>query len=120
MLSTEICRVVVEQGGHRLAWVGFAQDDERRSLRIAGRSGYDIGYLEQSRTTWSDDDERGPGPSGEVLRTGQIIACNDLLSDPEASPRRNEATRCQADFNRSLPVIEISRHSSDTGGVCKK
>jgi PAS domain S-box-containing protein len=113
MLLTEICRVVVEQGGHRLAWVGFAINDEPRSVRIAARSGYDHGYLEQSRITWSGDDERGRGPTGAAIRTGQIIVCNDFLSDPKVALWRNEAARRGYASNIVLPL----RNSEKTFGV---
>lgn len=81
-LLSEICRVVVEQGGHRLAWVGFPNHDDQKSVRVAARAGYDHGYLQQSRITWSEADERGRGPVGAAIRGGQIIVCNDFLSDP--------------------------------------
>jgi len=32
-LLTEGCRLIVENGGYRLAWAGFAEHDEDRTVR---------------------------------------------------------------------------------------
>jgi PAS domain S-box-containing protein len=38
-LLSEICQVVVEKSGYAMAWVGFAEYDEKKSVRIAIRTG---------------------------------------------------------------------------------
>jgi PAS domain S-box-containing protein len=45
-LLREVCRVIVEVGGYRLAWVGFAEQDEEKSVRPVAQAGYEQGYLE--------------------------------------------------------------------------
>jgi PAS domain S-box-containing protein len=103
-LLTEICRVVVEQGGHRLAWVGFAENDEDKSVGIAARAGCDEGYLEESRISWDDTLERGRGPTGKAIRTGEIVVCNDFQTDPLAIPLRAGAARHGFASNIVLPL----------------
>ena len=92
-LLQDLCQVVVEKGGYRMAWVGFAENDENKSVRAAACAGCDEGYLEKSKITWSDAGERGRGPVGTAVRTGQITICHDFQSDPAFAPWREAAAR---------------------------
>jgi len=56
-----------------MAWVGFAENDDYQSVGIAARAGCDEGYIEKSRISWDDTTERGRGPTGTSIRTGQIV-----------------------------------------------
>ena len=58
MLLQAVCRIAVEQGGYRMAWVGFAEQDAAKSVRSVAQSGIDDGYLDQAKITWADA-ERG-------------------------------------------------------------
>ena len=111
-LLQEICRVIVEQGGYRLAWVGFAENDADKTVRFAARAGCDEGYLEQARITWADT-ERGRGPTGTAIRTGRIVACNNMLTDPLLAFWR-EAAR-QRGFHSSI-VLPL-QNAGKTFGV---
>jgi PAS domain S-box-containing protein len=91
-LLQEICEVIVKEGGFRLAWVGFAENDEQKSVRIGGHAGYDEGYLEKANISWADN-ERGRGPTGVAIRTGNIQVCNDFQTDPKVAPWRAEARK---------------------------
>jgi PAS domain S-box-containing protein len=113
MLLAEICRVVVEKGEYRLAWVGFAENGEKKSITIAAQAGHDNGYLEQANINWSDDDERGRGPVGTAIRTGEIVVCNDFQTSPLTTPWRQAAT--QHGFASSI-VLPL-RHAEKSLGV---
>ena len=89
-LLGEICRIVVEVGGYRLAWVGVAEDDPGRSLRPVAHAGDEEGYLQTIEATWADA-PRGRGPAGVAIRTGQPSVCRDVLNDPAFAPWRDEA-----------------------------
>ncbi len=92
-LLHDLCKVIVEKGGYRMAWVGFAEYDTHKSVRAVACAGFDEGYLEKSNITWSDAAERGRGPVGTAVRTGRITICHDFQSDPAVTPWREEATR---------------------------
>lgn len=38
-LLEEICRVIVQAGGYRMAWVGFPENDAAKSIRFAAQAG---------------------------------------------------------------------------------
>jgi len=60
-LLQAICRLVVEDGGYRMAWIGYAQDDAEQSVRPVAQHGFDDDYLRTAAITWADTD-RGRGP----------------------------------------------------------
>ena len=92
-LLADICRLIVENGGYRMSWVGFAENDEEKTVRCVASAGFEEGYLATARITWSETSERGRGPTGTAIRTGQIVACNDVQSDPNMAPWRREAVK---------------------------
>jgi PAS domain S-box-containing protein len=77
-LLAEVCRVAVDVGGYRMAWVGYAQDDAERSIRPMAYAGDESGYLKTIRVSWRDDDATGQGPAGLALRTGQAQQTGDI------------------------------------------
>jgi PAS domain S-box-containing protein len=89
-LLDEICRIIVEVGGYLMAWVGFAEHDEARSVRPVAQKGFDAGYIQAVKVTWKDT-ELGQGPVGVALRSGQPAVCQDTNRDPKFVPWRAQA-----------------------------
>ena len=89
-LLTKICQIVTEIGGFRLAWVGYMEQDKDKSVRPMAWAGSEAGYLENLQITWADT-ERGHGPTGTAIRTGQAVTCSDLAKHPDFAPWREEA-----------------------------
>ena len=89
-LLREICRIVVEVGGYRFAWIGVAEDDPGRTVRPLTCAGIEEGYLRALEVTWADT-EHGRGPAGVAVRTGTASVCRDVLDDPSFAPWRDEA-----------------------------
>jgi PAS domain S-box-containing protein len=89
---SEVCKIIIEDYGHRMVWIGFAEHDEKKSVRVVAHAGYEAGYLEKLRVTWGED-ERGGGPTGKALRSGRPAICHDLLNDPVFVPWRGEAIK---------------------------
>ena len=42
-LLSEVCRIIVEVGGYRMAWVGFARQDEAKSVEPMAHKGFEEG-----------------------------------------------------------------------------
>jgi PAS domain S-box-containing protein len=103
-LLQEVCRIAVEVGGHRLAWVGFAEPDEAKTLRPVAHAGFNSGYIESAKVTWADN-ERGRGPGGTAIRTGQPCIARNILVDPAFVPWREAAIRHGYQSIIALPVI---------------
>ncbi|MGA3118148.1 MAG: PAS domain S-box protein [Syntrophobacteraceae bacterium] len=68
-LLRAICRIVVDVGGYRMAWVGYAEEDPDQTVTPVAKYGYEKDYLETVKVTWKDA-ERGRGPTGACIRKG--------------------------------------------------
>lgn len=77
-LLAEVCRVAVDVGDYRMAWVGYAHGDEARSIEPMAHAGYEDGYLSAIRLSWRDDDATGQGPAGQAIRSGQPEHSGDI------------------------------------------
>jgi PAS domain S-box-containing protein len=89
-LVQQICRIVVEEAGYRLCWVGYAADDAAKTVRPIAQAGFEAGYLKSLNVTWGDS-ERGRGPTGTCIRTGHIQMVKDMATDPRLAPWRAAA-----------------------------
>ena len=92
-LRDQICRIVVEMGGYRMAWVGFVQDDAPWSIVPASHAGVEEGYLSEIKVSWNEHDSLGQGPAGRAIRTGQAVVCADFAGDPGCEPWNALAAR---------------------------
>jgi PAS domain S-box-containing protein len=102
-LMRDICRILVTEGGWRLAWVGMAEEGPTRRVRPVAQAGAEDGYLEAIRITW-DESPTGRGPAGTAIRTGQPVVCQNLTTDPNFAPWRAEAIRRGYAAAISLPL----------------
>ncbi|MFA5839033.1 MAG: PAS domain S-box protein [Candidatus Margulisiibacteriota bacterium] len=91
-LLNEVCRIVVEVGGYRLAWVGYVENDEEKTIRPVAHAGFESGYLEKVKLTWADT-ERGRGPGGVAIRTGKPSIASNIATDPSMAPWREDALK---------------------------
>ena len=86
----KVCKIIIEDCGHAMVWVGYAENDQRKSVRPVAFYGFDKGYIDQLNIRW-DDSERGRGPTGTAIRTGNISMCRNMLTDPDFEPWREAA-----------------------------
>lgn len=89
-LLKDVCSVIVNEGGYRLAWVGYAIQDKRKTVQVVNQCGCDEGYLEKIDITWAED-ERGRGPTGTAIRTGKQALVRDTQQDLLFAPWRGGA-----------------------------
>ncbi len=102
-LLRRICDLLVEDGGYRMAWVGLAEHDEARSVRPVAQAGFEEGYLRTVNITWADT-ERGRGPTGTAIRTGQSVIARQIPDDPAYDPWREAAVQRGYASSIALPL----------------
>jgi PAS domain S-box-containing protein len=102
-LLREMCRIVVEAGDYRMAWIGFAENDANKSVAPVAQAGIEEGYLATMRMTWSDS-ERGRGPTGTAIRTGKPAVARHIPTHPDFAPWREEALKRGYASNLALPL----------------
>jgi PAS domain S-box-containing protein len=108
VLLDAICKLAVETGGYLMAWVGFAENDEAKSISWRAQSGYEEGYLDSIKITWSDS-ELGQGPAGIAIRTGSTVVNHDYQANPNMAPWREAASQRGYRSSIALPLI-IKNH----------
>ena len=107
-LLQAICRIAVEHGGYRMAWVGFAEQNETKSVRPMAQAGFEEGYLKTVNITWADA-ERGCGPTGTAIRTGQPVLARNIPTDPAFGPWRAAAIQRGYGSSIALPLLSEGR-----------
>ena len=100
----EVCTIIVEDCGHAMVWIGFAEEDEAKSVRPVASAGFEEGYLDALNVTWADT-ERGRGPTGTAIRMGQRVGCTNMLTDPRFEPWRGEALKRGYMSSLALPLM---------------
>ncbi len=104
-LLSEICRVVVDAGGYRMAWIGSAEQDAGKTVRPLVSWGSNDGYLADIRISWDADSPWGRGPTGEAIRSGRPQVNQDYLSNPRMEPWRQLALRHGYQSSIALPMV---------------
>jgi len=85
-LLEEICRIVVDIGGYQFAWVGFAQEDEAKSILPVAHFGDHGKFLKNIQLSYSGESPFGQGPAGRTIRGGNAIIVEDLRLEPTFKP----------------------------------
>ena len=106
-LLDDVCRIICDVGGYRMAWVGVAEQDEDKSVRPVASAGFDDGYLAGARISWADT-ERGRGPTGTAVRTGKTSYFHDLIDDPKAVLWRERALKRDYRCSIALPLPDAN------------
>lgn len=102
-LIESVCRIICEDAGYRLAWVGYAEHDTAKTIRPVAWAGDEDGYLAQVPINW-DDSAYGNGPSGLTIRHGKIHVVDDFTTDPGTRPWQQAALQRGYNSSISLPL----------------
>ena len=104
-LLQDICQIIIEKGGYRMAWVGLVGDDTAKRVHPVAQAGFEDNYLETLHITWADT-ERGRGPTGTAIRTGKRQVARHIPTDPNFEPWRAEAAKRGYASSISLPLLD--------------
>ncbi|RYF44231.1 MAG: PAS domain S-box protein [Comamonadaceae bacterium] len=108
-LLMQVCRVAVDVGGYRMAWVGYAQDDAQRSIRPMAHAGREDGYLSGIALTWDATLQTGRGPAGQAIRSGEVRVSEDITRGDNQFHWSERATRHGYRSAVFLPMRDASR-----------
>ena len=98
-LFREVCRIVAEEGGFPLVWIGQAKD--RRVVPEAW-SGPAEDYLKQIKV--ETEGKLGQGPTGTCIRENRPIVNDDFTTNPTMSPWREAALRYGFGASAAFPL----------------
>ena len=102
-LVNDLCRIIVQVGGYSTAWVAYPEQDEEKSVRVAGYSGQGEGFLKELHISWGNG-EWGQGPTGAALRTGKPATVQDIMAHEPMAHWRDFSLRHNHASVISLPL----------------
>ena len=83
-LFDSVCRIAVEFGGMKLAWIGVEEPASRRIVPVAG-FGSRRELLPELVISSSASLPEGRGPAGTAFREGRTVFINDWRTDPSTA-----------------------------------
>ena len=101
-LFRESCRVAVETGKMRLAWIGQL-DEVTRRVKVAAFAGSPPDYVETIDIDMGDE-KRSRGPTGTAIKSGFHCVSGDIRTDPAMAPWRARAERYGFRSSASFPM----------------
>jgi len=104
-LLVDACRIAVESGGFRMAWVALVQNDGSVDAAASFGSDADAGYISNVSVSLDPDDARGQGPTGRALREGCTCVVNDVAQDPMMQPWRRDALSRGYCASAAVPLL---------------
>jgi PAS domain S-box-containing protein len=99
----DVCKIINDDCGYAMVWIGFALNDENKTVKPIVYSGFDKDYIEFMNISWADS-ERGRGPTGTAIREGRPVICKDIETDPLFEPWRHEALKRRYASSLVLPL----------------
>jgi diguanylate cyclase (GGDEF)-like protein/PAS domain S-box-containing protein len=75
-LLSETCRIAVQQGGFRMAWIGLVEHGARKAIPLVW-DGFEQGYLDDAASMLANREE-DPGPVGRALHQKKMMVVNDI------------------------------------------
>jgi diguanylate cyclase (GGDEF)-like protein/PAS domain S-box-containing protein len=79
------CRIAVESGGFRMAWIGMV-DPATQEGKVVAWHGGEAGFVETLRLTKRLGTADSDRPACRVLREGEPVLSNDIASDATLAP----------------------------------
>ena len=91
LLVQEVCEAIAAQGPYVLAWVGRAEDDVFKTVKVVGAAGAAVGYITNIVVSWSESEITGHGPAGTCIRNDKTSVVVDGEIDPGFAAWRERA-----------------------------
>lgn len=105
-LAEGVSRGLTSQFPYVVAWVGIAQHDDDKSVKVIGVSGKAKAYAEGIIVSWNENDPSGKGPVGRAIRSGKTQLVNDALNDPAFAPWRDRAAPYGIASYVAVPIVQ--------------
>jgi PAS domain S-box-containing protein len=113
-LLTGACEILCEVSGYYFVWIGLVSERDGRVVPAA-HWGYEDGYLDGITVTWNET-VTSRGPIGTAIRTRRPSVFNDIATNPDFAPWRDEAQKRGYRSCMAIPIT-IGRRVYGAFGV---
>ncbi|HUX98120.1 MAG TPA: GAF domain-containing sensor histidine kinase [Candidatus Deferrimicrobium sp.] len=117
-LLNEICRIIVETGGYKIAWIGFIESDKTKSIHLVAQNGFENGDIEAQKIKWVDS---------QTIHAGEPQIMRNILKDPTLMLWHKQARKWGYRSSISFPLFtngtvfgSLNIYSAQEGGAFKK
>lgn len=102
-LLKSICNSIVNNGGYRYAWIGYIDDEDKRTIQPVASAGFDGKLLDSANLSLDASDNSGSRMGTAILKQKPCVTRN---TGSETSPvAANEKNRLSYASAISLPLI---------------
>jgi len=102
-LLAEVCNIAVGPAGYYIAWVGYAEMDEARTVRPVSYAGPAREFLDEIRVSWAEDDY-GHGAVGSAIRLGKPVVVHNIMENPNFAVWRSRLSKVNMGAVLALPL----------------
>jgi PAS domain S-box-containing protein len=99
-----VCKIITEDCGYAMVWIGYALKDRYKSVVPMAYHGCSNSYIEKMNISW-DNTEYGNGPTGRAIKSGKPELCRNMVTDPTYAPWRSEGLKSGFASSLVLPII---------------
>ncbi len=110
-IEQRVCESLAATDSYLFAWIG-QPDPETEAVELRAEAGVE-GYLDDVTITIDADAEKGQGPTGRALKTGEVQTLQRVDVAPEYEPWRDVADAYGFRSSAAIPVV----HEGTTYGV---
>ncbi len=101
-LFIETCRIAVDDGKFRMAWLGMVNSQTQKVEAVAS-AGLINDYLDKIDIDLSSE-KRSKGPTGRTIQSGTHFIVNDIENDDTMIPWKEDAKRLSFRSSASFPL----------------
>lgn len=102
-IYTKICKILVDEGPYKLAWIGSIGNDSEKKVIPVAEAGFKKGYLSSINISWGDN-VYGQGPTGRAIRECREYLMKDIMKGMDYLPWREKAKEFGYRSSIALPI----------------
>ncbi len=103
-LLKEICRICVEIGNYRMAWVVYVDSIDKNTITPVVQYGFDDGFLKSGDYSWNHRVFHNE-PTVSAIRTGEVCIAQNIQRNLRLHNKRNEAKKRGYYDSIAVPII---------------
>lgn len=101
-LFKKVCQILVEEGGFRMAWIGWNDTKTSQLVPVASWGDKD-NYLKRVKF-FSDDKHEDVGLTNLVFRSGEPHICNDMQQEPSTHAWKDDLVSLGFRASAAFPI----------------